>query len=164
MLKNSFYYIGLKFLVSLLEFIRVYYYYSLSEFHECIPQQPCCKGVNLNRFLKKCPCYYVLIIVSSQHVLDMHDVQKVELVCLYICCHLSVFLNNSDMRYHMNNTLETPFCRGAFKCWGYMFFSYNTISSRFPKIIKFASFASLLCKSLRIQFCPSNKSVSISWM
>ena len=74
MLKNSFYYIGLKFLVSLLEFIRVYYYYSLSEFHECISQRPYCKGVNLNRFLKKCSCYYVLIIVSSQHVLDMHDV------------------------------------------------------------------------------------------
>ena len=28
------------------------------------------KGVNLNRFFKKCPCYDVLIIFSSQDILE----------------------------------------------------------------------------------------------
>ena len=59
----------------------------------------------------------ILLIFSTQHVLDTwFYVQKVELVCLYICCELSGFLNNSvkmysiklkiGMLYYLNNTFR----------------------------------------------------------
>ena len=41
----------------------------------CSPEgvkEPLRWRVNLNRFLKKCLCYYVLIIFPSQHVLETH--------------------------------------------------------------------------------------------
>ena len=36
-----------------------------------IIKQPFRRGVNRNRFVKKCSCYYVLIIFSSQYVLEL---------------------------------------------------------------------------------------------
>ena len=62
-------------------------------------KQPFRKSVNFNKFLKKCPCYYALIIFSSRHILDIYHVRKIELVCLYICGHLSVFPNSSVRMY-----------------------------------------------------------------
>ena len=51
--------------------------------------------MNLNIFSKKYSCYYVLMIFSSQHVLETSfDVYKVKFVCLFICRQLSVFPNN----------------------------------------------------------------------
>ena len=59
------------------------------------------------------PCYDVLIIFSSPHIIWC---KKVELICLKICCQLSDFLNNSlwvypiklkiDIFNHMNNTFQ----------------------------------------------------------
>ena len=47
--------------------------FNFSEFYEPISQQPFLKGMSLNMFLKKCPCYYDVIFFSSQHVLDTYD-------------------------------------------------------------------------------------------
>ena len=63
-----------RFLVSIAKFLRTAFLQNFSVGCLCIFQtvsnQLVCKGVNVNRFLKKCPCYDALIIFSSQHVLE----------------------------------------------------------------------------------------------
>ena len=54
--------------------ILLYQLFIFSEFQECIFQQSFCKGVSLNRFSKKCPCYNVLVVFSSWHILYTFDV------------------------------------------------------------------------------------------
>ena len=48
--------------------------FNFSEFHEHILHQPFHKCVNLNKFSKKYPYYYVLKMFSSQNILDTYDV------------------------------------------------------------------------------------------
>ena len=70
-------------------------------------------------FLKKCPCHYILILCSFQHViLETHRSMHKNQSCLftYICCQLSVSPNNSAricptnlnicMFYHMINSFR----------------------------------------------------------
>ena len=78
-----------------------------SQFHENIflkvLKQLFCRDVNLNIFLNKCPCYYVLIFFFFQtHLTDtMFDVQKVKRIC-FIRHQLSFFLLNSAWIYPRN--------------------------------------------------------------
>ena len=78
-----------------------------SQFHENIflkvLKQLFCRDVNLNIFLNKCPCYYVLIFFFFQtHLTDtLFDVQKVKRIC-FIRHQLSFFLLNYAWIYPRN--------------------------------------------------------------
>ena len=68
-----------------------------------------------NRFIKKCPCFYFQILFSSQKVIleTLFNVQKDELIYLYVCCQLSIFshlihqnMHFKGILYQMNSTFR----------------------------------------------------------
>ena len=81
------------------------------------------RGVNLNRFLKKCPYYYALIVFSSKHVLETHRLMYKKLISFVIDRECPIKLKSSIL-YPMNNTFR------------YLYLStclWNALSTSFAK-------------------------------
>ena len=112
-LKSFFFHVHLNFLIKNIKFLSV----SWTHFLKVI-KQPFRRGVNLNRVLKKWPCYYFLIFFASQKVLKAHYVMweksdSIVHIFVFSCQFLQI---NSvwkcaiklkiDMLYTMNNTFR----------------------------------------------------------